>query len=192
MLHELRTHIEQNTPLTDEEFDFVLSHFKEKKYKKNQYLVQEGNSVQYEFFVMKGLLKGIRTDHEGREFIVQFALEGNWITDQQAFHLGHEALLSVIALEETAVLMISVASREALCKAVPGMEHFFRKKATEEFIESQKRVFCLMSSTAKSQYYHLNRQNPELLRRVPKTLIAAYLGVSRETLSRLSETVTEP
>ena len=191
MLHELRSQIAETTSLAEEEFDLVLSHFREKKFKKNQYLIQEGNAVQYEFFVVKGLVKGIRSDDTGKEFIVQFALEGNWITDQQAFHLGHAAMLSVIALEDTTVLMISVENRELVCKAVPKMEHFFRKKATHEFIESQKRVFCMISSTAKSQYYHFTRQNPELLRRVPKTLIAAYLGVSRETLSRLSETVHE-
>ncbi|HBG41307.1 MAG TPA: Crp/Fnr family transcriptional regulator [Porphyromonadaceae bacterium] len=183
---ELRQQIEKIVPLTNDEFEFVLSHFKEKNFKKHQIIIHEGDYVQYDFYVVKGLMKSSHTNPEGKEHMIQFALENWWITDPQAFHNSTKATLNVDCLEDTKVLAISLENREKLCKELQKMEYFFLKKTTAGYIALQKRILCLISSTATERYYNLLAQYPGLIQRIPKQMVASYLGVSRETLSRLA------
>jgi len=181
----LRRHIEQIITLTDGEFDYVLSHFKHRKFKKYQYLIQEGDQVPNDFFILNGLLKASRTDEQGKEFIVQFAVEDWWISDPQAYHNQTIATLNVVCLEDCETLSLSLQNREKLCAELHKMEHFFRKKTTAGYVALQRRILSLISTNAKQRYELFVQQYPKLVQRVPKTLIASYLGVTRETLSRL-------
>jgi len=182
----LRRHFEQITPLTDQEFDYILSHFTTKKLKKHQYLLQAGDLIQNDHFVTKGLLKATHTDHDGKEHIMQFAMEDWWITDFQAYFTQTVATLNIDCVEDTEVLCLSLTNREKICADMHKIEHFFRKKSNMGYIALQRRILSLLNSNAKQRYEELLAQYPALFQRVPKTLIASYLGVSRETLSRFS------
>ncbi len=182
----LRQQIEKITPLTDEEFDYILSHFTIKKLKKHQFLLQESEFAQYDFFVTKGLLKAYYKNTEGKEHILQFAMEDWWITDYQAYFNETKALLNIDCIEATEVLCLSLYNREKLCADMHKIAHFFRKKSNSGYVALQQRILSLLNSNAKERYEQLLQQYPSLFQRVPKTLIASYLGVSRETLSRLS------
>jgi CRP-like cAMP-binding protein len=183
----LRQHIEKFTPLTDGEFDYILSHFTAKKYKKHQFLVQEGNAVPNDFFVTAGLLKATYTNaYDGREHILQFAWEDWWITDYQAYFNQTKSDLSVDCLENVEVLCLSLHNRDKICADLHKIEHFFRRKSNAGYVALQRRILSLLTSSARERYEQLFSTYPQLFQRVPKTLLAAYLGVSRETLSRLS------
>lgn len=182
----LRQQIEKITPLTDNEFEYILSHFTTKKIKKHQFLIQEDNFVQNDYFVIKGLLKAYYVNHEGKEHIMQFAMEDWWITDYQAYFNETKATLNIDCIEATEVLCLSLHNREKLCADMHKIEHFFRKKSNSGYVALQRRILSLLNSNAKERYEQLFHQYPTLFQRVPKTLIASYLGVSRETLSRLS------
>jgi CRP-like cAMP-binding protein len=183
----LRKHIEQITPLSDDEFNYILTHFKSKKLKKHQYLIQAGDTVQCDYFVVSGLLKAYFSNPEdGKEHIMQFALEDWWVTDYQAYFNQTTSLLNVDCLEEVEVLCLSLQNRDKLCSELHKIEHFFRRKSNSGYVALQRRILSLLDSNAKQRYEQLLKQYPALFQRVPKTLIASYLGVSRETLSRLS------
>ncbi|WP_177764914.1 Crp/Fnr family transcriptional regulator [Flavobacterium sp. I3-2] len=186
MNKELRQHIEKIVSLTDSEFDFVLSHFTTKQFKKHQFLVQESNYVTNDFWVVKGLVKAYHSDIDGKEHIMQFAMEDWWITDYQAYFNQTKATLNVSCLEGTEVLCLSLENRDKICAELHKIEHFFRKKSNAGYVALQRRILSLLNSNAKERYDQFLVQYPSLLQRVPKTLIASYLGVSRETLSRLS------
>ncbi|MCT3702796.1 Crp/Fnr family transcriptional regulator [Elizabethkingia anophelis] len=186
MMQKLRQHIEQIVALTDTEFEFILSHFTIKKLKKHQYLVQEGEYVHSDFWVMKGLLKAYQNDSDGKQHIMQFASEDWWITDYQAYFRKTKATLNVDCLEDTEVLCLSLENRDKVCAELHKAEHFFRKKSNAGYIALQQRILSLLNSNAKERYEKFLWQYPKLLQRIPKTLIASYLGVSRETLSRVS------
>jgi CRP-like cAMP-binding protein len=186
MSQELRQHIEKITPVTNQEFEYILSHFTPRKFKKHQYIVQEGEPVANDFFVIKGLLKAYHTDKEGKEHIMQFAMEDWWITDYQAYFNQTTATLNIDCIEDVEVLCLSLPNRDKLCADLRKVEHFFRKKSNAGYVALQRRILSLLNSSAKERYEQLLVQYPSLFQRVPKTLIAAYLGVSRETLSRLS------
>jgi CRP-like cAMP-binding protein len=182
----LRQHIEKITPITNEEFDYILTHFTPKKIKKHQFLLQEGDLVQNDYLVASGLLKAYHVDTNDKEHIIQFAMEDWWITDYQAYFNETKATVYIDCIEDAEVLCLSLHNREKLCAGMHKIEHFFRKKSNAGFVALQRRVLSLLNSNATERYQQLLNQYPQLLQRVPKTLIAAYLGVSRETLSRLS------
>jgi CRP-like cAMP-binding protein len=187
MTHLLRQHIEKITPLSDAEFDFILSHFTTKKLRKRQFLIQEGDGVPNDYFVLKGCLKAYHTDHEGKESILQFALEDWWITDYQAYFRQTAATIHVDCIEDSELLCLSLHNREKLCAEMHKIEHFFRKKSNAGYVALQARILSLLTSNAKERYAQLFQSQPTLFQKIPKTLIAAYLGVSRETLSRFSK-----
>jgi CRP-like cAMP-binding protein len=182
----LKEHIEKITALTDEEFALILSHFTPKQYKKHQFVVQQDEPVHYEYFVVKGLLKSYFISREGKEHILQFAMEDWWITDYLAFMNRSMATCNVDCIEDVSLLALSFENKAKLCAASHKMEHFFRVKATSGFVAQQQRVLSFMNNDTQARYRQLFEQYPTLFQRVPKAMIAAYLGVSRETLSRLS------
>ncbi len=182
---KLRQQIEEIVSLTDEEFERVVSYFEQKTFKKHHLIIQQGDYVQYDYFVAKGLMRAARISPEGKEHIVHFAMENWWITDPEAFHYRTKASLSVDCLEDSTVFSLTLENKEKMCSDLPKMEFFFRKKATAGYIALQKRIMCFISSKASDRYHNLLAQYPELIQRIPKTMIASYLGVSRETLSRL-------
>lgn len=184
-MHPLRKHIEKYSPLTDSEFEYILSHFTPKKFRKHQFLIQEGDIVHHEFFVLKGCIKSYMVNEEGKEYILQFAVEDWWISDFEAYNKHTPATLSIDCIEDSEVLVLSYENREKLCAELHQMERYCRKITNAGYVALQQRVLCLLSSTAKERYDKLLDQYPHLFQRVPKSVIASYLGVSRETLSRL-------
>lgn len=186
MSNILRQQIERIVALTDEEYDLVLSHFTAKKFKKHQIIVREGEYVHNDHFLLSGLMKLSHINCEGKEHIILFALQNWWITDPQAYHNQTPATFQVDCLEDSDTLFITLQNREKLCRELQKMETYFRKKTTEDSILFQRRIACLISGSAKERYESFLLQYPGLLQRVPKSLIASYLGVSRETLSRLA------
>lgn len=183
----LRKQVEEIISLTDQEFEDVLRYFKLKKLKKHQFLVQEGSMVTNDHFVIKGLLKSYYINEEGKERIMQFASKDWWITDYQAFFNGTKSDLNIDCIEDTEVLCISAIDREKLCAEMHKMEHFFRKKSNAGYVALQRRILSLLNNDAKQRYEQFVTQYPKLFKKLSKTLIASYLGVSRETLSRLSK-----
>ena len=184
MQDQLRRHIEKIVPLTDEEFAFIWKHFTYKKYLKHQFLIQEGEAVKYNYFVLSGLLKLVYSDDTTKQHIVSFAMEDWWENDFYAYYTQTNATMSLICLEDTQVLCLSLQDYKSLCAMVPKMQRFFLEKANFGFIGAQRRIISWLTSDAKARYEQLLKQSPSLVQRVPKSQLAAYLGVSRETLSR--------
>ena len=180
----LRQQIEKIIQLTDPEFDYVLGHFAAKKFKKNQFVVQEGQVVENDFFILSGCLKSYSTDANGKEHIIQFGMQDWWITDYQAYYNQTRATVNIDCIEESELLCLSYTNREKLCAEMHKMEHFFRKKTNKRNVALQRRILSLLSSNAKERYDKLLEEYPQLFQKVPKQLIASYIGVTRETLSR--------
>ncbi|NMH28033.1 Crp/Fnr family transcriptional regulator [Flavobacterium silvaticum] len=185
-MHRFRQHLEEIISLTDEEFEQIQSFFVYKKYKKHQVILEEGDLAKNEYLVLSGLLKSSFTDADGKEHILQFAWENWWITDYNAFWKRENSILSIECLEDVEVLSLSLEDKTRLHAEFRKMEQFFLKKSNAGYVGLQKRVLSLLTNSAEKRFEQLIATYPQLLQRVPKKLIAAYLGVSRETLSRLS------
>ena len=181
----LRAHVAKITALTDEEFDHFFSFFKEQRFKKGQTIVGEGDTVDCEYFVVSGCLKSFFINDELKMLILQFAMPNWWASDYNALYNHTRAAICVDCITDSEVLCLTNADRERLCGDLHKAEHFFRWRTNKGYVATQRRLLSFMNNNVKYRYEELLRLYPELYNMVPKNLIAAYLGVSRETLSRL-------
>ncbi|WP_284653260.1 Crp/Fnr family transcriptional regulator [Flavobacterium terrisoli] len=184
-MDSLRRHIEAITPISDEEFAYVESFFTTKRVRKHQFLLHEGDEVPYDYFVVSGIYKVYYLDPQGKEYIVQFAQENWWMTDYNAFFRQQKTDMYIECLEEGDVYCLTLHAREQMAAELHKMEHFFRMKLTHGYMALQKRIRMLLSSSPQQRYEAFAKLYPSLLQKISKKLIAEYLGVSRETLSRL-------
>jgi CRP-like cAMP-binding protein len=192
MQQQLREHLERVVALTDEEFALVLAQFTSRQVRKHAFLIREGERVRELYFVVQGLLKLVHTDAAGKAHIVSLAMEDWWEGDFAAYLAQAPATLSLQCLEDTAVWCLPLAGYEYLCQQLPQMARFFLVKFARGGIAAQQRIVSLLALPARERYERLLRQYPTLPQRVSKTLLAAYLGVSRETLSRLADQERPP
>jgi len=185
-MNTFRQHIEKITPLTDEEFDYFFSMFSIKKLRKHQFLVQEDHEVVNDYWVISGLLKAYHINKDGKMHILQFAMEDWWISDYQAYNNKTLATISIDCIEDSELLVLSRENKEKLCSEMHSVTNFFRKKSNIGYVALQQRILMLLEKNPQERYNRLHQLNPQLLQRLSKTLLAAYLGISRETLSRLN------
>ena len=181
----LRKHIAQAASLTDEQFDYFFSHFKFLSCKKGEALIQAGKPVVHEYFVISGCLKAFFVNDDIKTYILQFAMPTWWTSDYAAMYNHTNATITVDCITDAEVLCLSSDDRERLCSELHQIEHFFRWRTNRGYVASQKRLLSFMNNDTKARYEELLSLYPQLYNLVPKHLIAAYLGVSRETLSRL-------
>lgn len=182
----LKQHVAKTITLSGEQFGHFFSHFTPLSFKKGQSLISEGDKVEHEYFVLDGCLKSFYINDDVKMFILQFAMPTWWISDFNALYSGNQATINVDCITNAEVLRLSNSDREKICKEIPGVEYFFRWRTNKGYVALQKRLLSFMNNDAKHRYEQLMQQYPELYNIVPKHLIAAYLGVSRETLSRLN------
>lgn len=122
---------------------------------------------------------------DGIEHIVRFAIENWWITDDESYNTGNPTRYNVDALEETEVLIIKKDDLNALFKAIPKFDDLKNKLGAKRFAVSQSRILSNISDTAEEKYDNFIKSYPQFYERVPLHMIASYLGLSRETLSRV-------
>nr|WP_276903772.1 Crp/Fnr family transcriptional regulator [Pedobacter kyonggii] len=181
----LKAHILKTATLTDKEFDYLFSYFKLQSFKKGQAIISEGDKVDHEYFVISGCLKAFFINDEIKMYILQFAMPTWWTSDYGALYNHTRATISVDCISDAEVLCLSNDDREKICSEIHQAEHFFRWRTNRGYLASQKRLLSFMNNDTKARYEELLAMYPQLYNLVPKHLIAAYLGVSRETLSRL-------
>ncbi|MET1055193.1 MAG: Crp/Fnr family transcriptional regulator [Pedobacter sp.] len=186
MATQFRQHIEEISPLTDDEYAYILSHFVKKTFRKHQFLIQQDEPVRYEYYVLSGCVKAYTMDQDSKMHILQFGMKDWWVGDYQAYYKNTPATLYLDCIEDTEVLCLTLENREKLCSEMHKFEHFTRKKVNAGYMALQQRILSLLNSTPKQRYEQLLAMYPSLFQKVPKQFIAAYLGVSRETLSRLN------
>ncbi|WP_288447262.1 Crp/Fnr family transcriptional regulator [uncultured Chryseobacterium sp.] len=183
----LKEHISKLISLTEEQLDYVFEHFHLMSVKKGQRLISEGDLVHYEYFVLEGCLKSFYLNDNMKMFILQFGMPGWWVTDFDALYNKTKASINVDCITNAAVLAISNDDREKICSEIHEIEHFFRWRTNRGYVAAQKRLLSFMNNDAKFRYEELLAMYPQLYNLVPKHLIASYLGVTRETLSRLQQ-----
>ncbi|MEO6177591.1 MAG: Crp/Fnr family transcriptional regulator [Flavobacterium circumlabens] len=181
----LKEHVLKIASLTDEEFDYFFSHFKPETFKKGQSIISEGDIVDKEYFVIDGCLKAFFVNDEVKMYILQFAMPTWWASDYAALYNKTKATINVDCVSDAAILSLSNSDREKICSELHQAEHFFRWRTNKGYVAAQKRLLSFMNNDTKTRYEELLALYPALYNTVPKHLIAAYLGVSRETLSRL-------
>jgi len=184
-LQSLFDYIAKFTPLTAEEQSLLAAKVRIRKFLKGQFVVQNGDICNYENFVLSGSLKTFYIDSEGQEHIVMFAVENWWTADLGSFISQSPADFNVQCLENSMLAQIRFEDLQQLYLDIPKLERFFRIIIEKAFVSSQKRVIHNFSLPAKERYLKFREQYPEIEQRVPQYMIASYLGITKEFLSKI-------
>ena len=185
MFEILFKNISSKISLDQAEEERLKSFFIPKKLRKKQFLLQEGEPCYYTAFVEKGLLRSYTTDDKGHEHVSQFAMEDWWTSDIYSFLTGEPATMSIDALEDCELLMISKNNHDAMMQAIPKMERYMRILTQNSLVATQRRLSGKIILTAEENYRTLMAGHTNIMQRVPQHMIASYLGIAPETLSRI-------
>lgn len=183
--------ISKKITLTEEEKEFCKTLFIPKKLRKKQYLLQEGDVCKYSAFVTKGCLRTYTTSNKGSEHILQFSLEGWWTGDMYSFLTGEPSTNNIEAIEDSELLLIDKSSLDKLYDKVPKFDRFFRLLLENNYIATHRRLLSTMSDTAEERYLSFANAYPQIIQRVPQHMVASYLGLTPETLSRLRQQIAK-
>jgi len=175
--------------LTQEEMESCKHFFSHKKLKRHQYLLHQDNVCKYTAFVVRGVLRSYTIDDEGEEHIVQFATEGWWLTNLYSYKTGRPSQINIDALEDSELLLLSRSDEEALLGNVPKLERYFRLLLENGLIAAEQRLIYSLGTPAEEKYLNFISTYPDLVKRLPLHMIASYLGVTPETLSRVRKQI---
>jgi CRP-like cAMP-binding protein len=156
-----------------------------KRLRKRQYLLQEGDVCVNNCFIAKGCLRLYRVGEDGIEHMLRFAVENWWISDQESLNNGIPSKNNIDALEDSEVILISQTDYINLQMTIPKLRELVERLKARSFEASQRRILSNISFSAEEKYQNFIKTYPDIFYRIPLHMIASYLGVSRETLSRI-------
>ncbi len=192
-MHPLHSYLNTyaSTAISEEDFGIIKSHFTNKKLKKRQYFLEEGKICKYTAFIIKGAMRKYYVDDQGKEHVVNLYIENWWASDRESFVMLTPSIYYIDAWEDCELLLITNESKVILCSQLPSFNEFLLKLDDRSNIATQKRITSSISSSAKVRYDDFAKRYPEFLQRFPQHIIASYLGITKETLSRVRSQVSQ-
>ena len=181
----LLDYINRIVELTEEEERMLISLISSRKLLKGQYFLQQGDVCKYSGFVISGCTKTFYVDDEGQEHVVMFSVEDWWTSDMGSYITQKPADFNVQCLEHTELIQFSYENQQQMMQEIPKMERFFRIIVQRALVASQKRIVRSMSMSAKDRYLLFRNEYPKIEQRIPQYLIASYLGITKEFLSKI-------
>jgi CRP-like cAMP-binding protein len=185
MYDVFKAYLDGKIPLTNEQHDWIRSCSVTKKLRKNQYLLQEGDVWQKHAFVSKGLVRTYSIDEKGSEHVIAFAMENWWTGDRESLLSGKPSRFNIDAIEGSEIVLIDDQKFSAICKEIPAFNDMQNAIIQRSFVASQNRIHDSISVSADEKYKNFVGKYPSFATRIPLNMIASYLGITRETLSRI-------
>jgi len=185
MFEIFASYLKEKAGLTDEELNQVHAVTVNRRLRKRQYLLQEGDVCHYNCFIVKGCLRNYRVSEDGNEHILRFAVENWWMSDPESYNNDTRSKNNIDALEDSELLLIEKQDFSNLLSNIPHFKDFIYNLKAKGYDVSQNRIMSNISDTAEEKYTNFMKMYPDVFNRVPLHMIASYLGVSRETLSRI-------
>jgi CRP-like cAMP-binding protein len=182
--------LKSKVDFSEEDLTVIKKYLTPKKLRKKQYLLQEGDVCKFVAFVEKGVLRSYTIDEKGVERIIQFALEGWLISDLYSFLTAEPATYTIDAIENCELILISKNAHEELLKTLPKYETWIRLQITGAYLALQRRLTSIISLSLEERYEGFTSVYPHIVQRVPQHMIASYMGLTPETLSRVRRKIT--
>ncbi|TCD28800.1 Crp/Fnr family transcriptional regulator [Pedobacter psychrodurus] len=191
-MHPLYNYINKysSTLISKEDFNNVKSHFIYKKLKKKQYLLQEGEVCKYFAFILKGAMRQYHMDEKGVERMVNLYVENWWAGDRESFIVGTPSIYNVDAWEDCEVLLITSEASQRLSRDCQAFNEMLLKLGDRSNIATQRRITSI-SYSAEKRYKCFVENYPFFVNRFPQHIIASYLGITKDTLSRVLKKATK-
>lgn len=175
--------------LTDEETEKLISIIRTKHIKKRELIDQPGYVSKYRNYIQKGAFRSFYIDNEGKDHTVQIAVEDHFTSDFYSYITQTPATLFVEALEDSLILQMTYNDIEGLCKEIHALSEYFRITTERAFAFSRKRALSNLSMTAEERFLELEQRYPNMVYRVPQKVIASYLGITPEFLSKIRKSL---
>ncbi len=191
MFDTFRKYLQDKIGLTDRDYDLIESVSLFKKFRKRQYLLQAGDVCRFNAFVLKGFLRLYYLDDKGHEHIMQFAPENYWTGDRESMDSGLPSKYDIDAIEDSEILLLKKEDFDMLRKTVPAFNEFVNDTLKKNVVVLQERIHASISLSADEKYNNFILKFPSISNRVPLHMVASYLGVSAETLSRVRSQSTK-
>jgi CRP-like cAMP-binding protein len=184
-LEPFKIYLQQKVSITDEQFYLIADHLKVKSFEKNEMILMKGDISSHGYFVLSGLLRSYSIDSKGKAHIIQFAPEKWWLSERNGMLFNEPSDFFIDATELTKVVIVHKNFMNEAAKHVPCMNDLNHTMLNNAIRFMQKRINMLLSATAEERYLDFITLYPNLTLRVPQWMIASYLGITPESLSRV-------
>lgn len=170
---------------SNEEIKIIESVFHKTSVKKGAILLNPGDIVDTQYYILSGCLRTYHVDTHGKEYTVQFGIKDWWISDYTAFFSSEKAIMTIEAIQDSILYKTSKEEKNYLYNQIPKIDRFFRIKLERAFAAFQKRILADLSQSAKERYVHFIKAYPNIEKSVKNYHIASYIGITTESLSRI-------
>ncbi|AKD56998.1 Crp/Fnr family transcriptional regulator [Spirosoma radiotolerans] len=175
-----------SSPLSEADLSLLQEAFIPKKLRKRQFLLQEGQVCKYIAFIVKGATRQYTVDEKGDEHVLNLCIENWWTSDRESFHKEIPSIYNIDAWEETELLLLPKTNDYyERVNTIPAFNEMRIKLDDNQYIAAQKRLNTSINYSADYRYEELLKLHPEFFQRFPQHIIASYLGITKETLSRI-------
>lgn len=175
--------------LSPEEYAAVEDRVVVKKLEKNEYLLREGEVSRYMPFINRGLMVNYRLNEKGEAHVLQIRWKGYWLGDLYSFFTDNPSKFNIRAYQPTELLMIDRTTFNYITENHPVYEKYFRSSIQTAYLHLLDRTFHLQGSSAKERYLSLIKNYPKLMEHIPHYMIASYLSIKPQSLSRIRKSL---
>jgi CRP-like cAMP-binding protein len=186
----LRAYLDARATFTDDAFGIVRGAFQHRPLAAGEFLQRSGDVTRHAAFVASGCLRNFVIDAKGKEHIVQFAPETWWLADSVSLTTGAPSQYFIDAIEESELLLIDSASHLRIVNAVDAYGIAFRTGLQRHNAAKDQRIVSTLSANAEERYLEFLETYPSIVQRVPQAMLASYLGMTPETLSRIRKNLS--
>ena len=190
-IQPLLTYIQNFVELTSEEILYLKANLSSRKYLKGQFVLQQGDVCKTSSFIIKGCTKMFYVDDDGQEHVIMLGIEDWWVSDIGSFINQTPSDFNIQCLEDTELIQFPFEKMENIYAKIPKLERFFRKIVERGLAATQKRIIRNFSLTAKERYIIFRNSYPSIEQRIPQYMIASYLGITKEFLSKIKSQLTQ-
>ena len=185
MITRFETYLRTHTSLSDEDIERIASAAMPRTLRRNELLLQQDQVCRHKTFIVNGLLRTFGIVEDGSEHVLQFSPENSWTLDAESYDRETPSLFNIAAVERSELLLWTKADFDRLLTDIPELRTLSQQLISRSNYSSRQRLFTVLSATPEEKYEDFTRTFPHLLARLPLHLIAAYLGISLKTLTRI-------
>lgn len=191
MIQDFQTYLRDQAGVREEHLEELQDFFVIKTFEKGEILLEKGQICRYVFFVEEGLLRFFSISKEGKEHIIQFAPEGWFVTERNSICYNEPSEYFIDACERTTVILLNQEFIERASELSPQFRMYNERILQNHIRQLQKRINMLIGTNAEERYLDFIRIYPDLILRVPQWMIASYLGITPESLSRVRKNLVK-